>query len=113
MDIRRFWAILAEQTSSQRRLNGDRTRAIRKVLRQLRIRERALLDLQRSVADDEQREEISGKLSVLRAQREKGVSALREFRAERLALSRRRALRAASDASQKLSVISPFPERQP
>lgn len=113
MDIRRFWVALAKRTSSRRRIYADRIRAVRKVLKQLRIRERALLDLQRSVADDEQREEISGKLSVLHAQRAKGVSVLREFRAERRGASQRRAPEARSKATRTSSTRSPFPERDP
>lgn len=111
MDIRRLWATLAERTSSKRRIYTDRIRAVRKVLKQLRIRERALQELERSVADEERREEISGKLSVLRAQRVKGVSVLRGLRGERRGTSQRRAPEARSEASRTSSTRSPFTER--
>lgn len=82
MGIRRFWAKVKARTSLKQRKCAERIRAVRKVLRELRIRERWLRDQQQAVADAEQLEEIANKLSVLREQRVKGVCALREFRAE-------------------------------
>lgn len=90
MDIRNFWLGLVERALTRRSVHRDRIRVIRGVLKELRVRERELLDRQRAVTDGEQRADLADKLSVLRMQREKGVRALREFRAERLAVSRRR-----------------------
>lgn len=83
MDIRRFWATLAERTCSKQRIYADRIWGLPQGAEAITDQGAGALDLQRYVADDGQREEISGKLSVLRAQRAKGVSVLREFRAER------------------------------
>ncbi|WP_006748766.1 hypothetical protein [Thioalkalivibrio paradoxus] len=93
MDIRSFWFDLVERVLARQRMHRDRIRVIRGVLKELRVRERVLLDLQRTVTDDEQREDLAGKLIVLRMQRTKGVRELRALRAERLAAARRKAVR--------------------
>jgi hypothetical protein len=90
MGIRRLWLRLVERATPQRRLLGGRIRAVRNLLKQLRIKEQALVDLRDAETDEEQREQLAARLSVLRAQRTKGLLALRELRAERQAITRRR-----------------------
>jgi hypothetical protein len=63
---RRRPSTLAKRTSSKRRKYTDRIRAVRKVLNQLRIRERALLDLQRSVVGAPRRRPESGVASPVK-----------------------------------------------
>ena len=83
MDIRRLWLTLMEGLAPQRSRENERMRVICRVLKQLRGRERALLNLQATVSDDEQRADLADKLSVLRAQRAKGIRVLRKLRMER------------------------------
>ncbi len=90
MDIRRLWLTLLEGLTPQRSRENERIRVIRRVLKQLRGRERALLDLQARVTDGDQRADLADKLSAVHAQRAKGVRVLRELQAERRAGARRR-----------------------
>ena len=85
MDIRKLWLTLVERAAPQRRVDNERILVIRSVLTQLRGREKALLDLRDAVTDAQQRADLANKLSVLRAQRAKGLRVLRELRAHRRA----------------------------
>ena len=85
MDIRKLWFAWLEQVDHRRSVDTERMRAIGRVLVRLRSREKSLLDQQRTVMDDEQRADLADKVSVLRAQRAKGLRALREWRRDRRA----------------------------
>lgn len=111
MDIRKLWVTLVERAAPQRRVDHERILVIRRVLIQLRGREKALLDLRDAVTDDQQRADLANKLSVLRAQRAKGLRVLRELRADRRALTRKRASGAESAGPRGASVGSAPPER--
>ncbi|TVP80671.1 MAG: hypothetical protein EA346_06970 [Thioalkalivibrio sp.] len=86
MDIRKLWLTLVQWADPQ--VDHERIRVIGRVLIHLRNKEKSLLDLKDAVTDDEQRADLANKLSVLRAQRTKGLRALRELRAERRAGAR-------------------------
>lgn len=83
MGIRRLWLRVIDRTAPRKPLERERLLVIRRVLKQLRVRQRALMSLRDAVMDDEQRSDLADKLSVLRAQRAKGISLLRELRAEK------------------------------
>ena len=85
MDIRKLWFAWLERVDQRRSVDTERMRAIGRVLVRLRSREKWLLDQQRAVMDDEQRADLADKVSVLRAQRAKGLRALREWRRDRRA----------------------------
>jgi len=85
MDIRKLWFAWLERVDHRRSVDTERMRAIGRVLVRLRSREKSLLDQQRTVMDDEQRADLADKVSVLRAQRAKGLRALREWRRDRRA----------------------------
>jgi len=91
MDIRKLWLTLVERADPQRAADHERIRVIERVLIHLRSREKALLDQTAAVTEGDQRADLANKLSVLRAQRAKGLRALRELRAERRIRTRGRA----------------------
>jgi|GEM_PF-2371507 len=82
MGIRRLWLRIMERAAPRRSLERERILVIRRVLKQLRDRQRALMGLRDAVMDDEQRSDLADKLIVLRAQRAKGIALLRELRGE-------------------------------
>lgn len=113
MEIRRFWLMLVEQLAyrrGERGEHGEHARSIHKVLKELRVRERALLDERDAATDDDHRESLSGKLDVLRAQRAKGMRVLRELREQRLSPWRRRAARQKPAEVQNTSADAGTPE---
>jgi hypothetical protein len=112
MDIRKLWLTLVERAAPRRRVDHERIRVIRRVLNQLRGREKALLDRRDAVTDDEQRADLANKLSVLRAQRTKGLRMLRELRADMRAVTRGRAPGAEAAGPQEVPVDSAPPERR-
>ena len=112
MDIRKLWLALVERAAPQRREDNERIRVIRRVLNRLRSREKSLLDRRDAVKDNEQRAELANKLSVLRAQRAKGLRVLRELRADRRAGTRRRASATETAGPREVSVDSAPPERK-
>lgn len=112
MDIRKLWLTLVERAAPQRREDNERIRVIHSVLCQLRGREKSLLDRRDAVTDDEQRADLANKLSVLRAQRAKGLRVLRELRADRRAGTRRRASATETAGPREVSVDSAPPERK-
>jgi hypothetical protein len=112
MDIRKLWLTLVERAAPQRREDKERIRVIRTVLNHLRGTEKSLLDRRDAVTDDEQRADLANKLSVLRAQRAKGLRVLRELRAGRRAVTRGRASGAEAGGPREVSVDSAPPERR-
>jgi predicted nucleic acid-binding Zn-ribbon protein len=57
--------------------------SIRRILRQLRAKERKLREKLAAASDPEQREELSAELEVVHAQRVKGMERVAELRGER------------------------------
>jgi len=90
MGIRTLLQRVTEGVAPRRSTESEHILAIRRVLKQLRGRERALMNLQGAVTDDEQRANLADKLRVLRAQRAKGIGLLRDLRAEGRAFNRLR-----------------------
>jgi predicted nucleic acid-binding Zn-ribbon protein len=70
-------------------LNADKAaqleelESIRRILRQLRAKERKLREDLAAESDPEEREELSAELEVVRAQRVKGMERVAELRGER------------------------------
>lgn len=91
MDIRKLWLTLVQRADPRRGVGHERIRLVGRVLTHLRDREKSLLDRKNAVTNDEQRADLANKLSVLHAQRAKGLRVLRELRAERRAGKRGRA----------------------
>lgn len=90
MGIRTLLLRVMEGVTPRRSMESERILAIRRVLKQLRGRERALMNLKGAVTDHEQSANLADKLSVLRAQRAKGIGLLRDLRAKGRAVSRLR-----------------------
>jgi len=110
MDIRKLWLTLVQRADPQ--VDHERIRVIGRVLMHLRNKEKSLLDLKGAVTDDEQRADLANKLSVLRAQRAKGLRALRELRREMRAGTRGRVCGAEAAGPREVSVDSAPPERR-
>ena len=112
MDIRELWLTLVERAAPRRRVDNERIRVIRRVLNHLRGKEKSLLDRRGAVTDDQQRADLANKLTVLRAQRAKGLRVLRELRADLRAVTRGRAPGAEAAGPREASVDSAPPERR-
>jgi hypothetical protein len=112
MDIRKLWLTLVQRADPQRGVDRERIRVIGRVLIHLRNKEKSLLDLKDATTDDEQRADLANRLSVLRAQRAKGLRALRELRAGRRAGTRGQASGMEVAGPREVSVDSASPERK-
>lgn len=80
MKLRRLVKMLAAMLDAGRIRQRREIRSVRGVLSMLRAKERTLQQRQAAAGNGEERDEISGKLDVLHAQRLKGVTRLQEIR---------------------------------
>jgi predicted metal-dependent enzyme (double-stranded beta helix superfamily) len=83
MKTRKLLAKLANFMDKDRSVQSDELAAIREVLKKLKTKEHKLRDKLEANPDEEERQELQGKLEVVHAQRVKGLERMMEIRDSR------------------------------